>query len=184
MGGGPSGEVTNAQLSNANAQTALMTQQTQQGAQLFNLTEPGLGIAENYYKALSSGDPNKIFTAIAPATEQINAQSARAAQQITENTPRGGVQQLALAQNQIQKSGQIGNLATSAYTGSFQDLAALAGQGIGLSVNEISNAIAAASASNQALGNVGQEQAAGKASSMGFLGSLVSAAGEIGAAAV
>jgi hypothetical protein len=140
------------------------------------MTEPGLGMAENFYKALASGDTAAIQRASAPATEQISRQYDSAAKNITDNMPRSGAKDLALEENKISKAGAIGSTEASAYLGSFPALANLAGEGVGLSVNEISQALAAfqgASSSNQAAANM---EGAGKAQTLGFLGSLGSSA--------
>jgi hypothetical protein len=159
-------------------------QQQQQSSQLYNLTEPGLSAAEGYYKKLSTGDPNTIQAAIAPATEKISAASEAAKQNILRTSPRGGEQNLALEQADISKASQIGNLATTAYTGSFPALASLAGEGVGLSLNEVSAALSALGGSGTSLsgaatttGNVAQQGAEGKASTLGLVGSLAGAAG-------
>jgi hypothetical protein len=150
--------------------------------QLFQESNPGFMQAENYYQQLASGNPQQIFSAIAPAVGQINTASQGAAQQIAQNLPRGGVEQMAQANLQQQRAGQVGNLATQAYTSAFPALGALSQGGLGLSANQMSNAIGAgsvASGSNQA---VMQANAAGKGSTMGFAGSLAGAGGEKGAA--
>ena len=86
--------------------------------------------------------------------------------------PRGGAKDLAAQEAQISKSGAIGSTESQAYLGAFPALASLAGQGVGLSINEVTQALSGfqgASSSNQALG---QMQGAGKAETLGFLGSL------------
>jgi hypothetical protein len=182
--GGPSGaeqaqsqQLTSAQIANMNASTA-------QSQQLFGETNPGLTMAESYYQSLASGNQSKIFSAIAPAVSQINSASQGAVQNIRNNTPRGGVEQLAEANVQQQRAGQIGQLATSAYTGAAPALASLSGQGIGLSINEMANATSAGSAASSNLNALMQNQAQGKGTTMGFLGSLAGAGGELGSAAI
>lgn len=167
-------------------QQQLGIEQQQQGIsnQLFKESNPGFMQAENYYSQLASGNPNQIFSAIAPAVGQINTASQGASQQIAQNLPRGGVEQMAQANLQQQRAGQVGNLATQAYTSSFPALGALSQGGMGLAANDIANAISAgsvASGSNQA---VMQANAAGKGSTLGFAGSLAGAGGQKGAAAL
>ena len=140
--GGPSQSTINTQNQLTQEQIALAQQQEGRANTLFQQTDPGIGIAEKYYQALSSGDPQKMAAAIGPAVGGIQAQSAQAKENIIANLPRGGEQNLALAQADIAKAGQIGNLETQAYTGSFPALASLGGQGVGLSINEIANAVA------------------------------------------
>jgi hypothetical protein len=86
--------------------------------------------------------------------------------------PRGGARDLALQESQISKEGAIGSTQANAYLGAFPALAQLGGQGVGLSMGEISQALSAfsgASSSNQA---AAQMSGAGKAETLGFLGSL------------
>jgi hypothetical protein len=156
----------------------IMQQEAGQSATLFGESNPGFQTAENYYQQLASGNQKQIFNAIAPAVGQINTASQGAAQNIAQNMPRGGAEQLAQAQNQNQRAGQIGSLATSAYTGSFPALAQLSGTGIGLSTNAASTAVSAgsaASSSNQALM---QDMAANKGATMAFAGNVAGAGGQ------
>lgn len=179
--GGPSKQDTNTQRDIAQQQINLAQQANTRSQKLFDLTEPGLESAESYYKALASGDPMAIFRAIAPATEQINQQSAAAKERITSEMPRGGEQRLALENNEIAKSSAVGRLATQSYTSAFPSLAQLAGTGIGLSLNEVSNAIASFSGASKATDSVMQADASSKAATMGFLGSLAGGAGTVAA---
>lgn len=164
-------QITQQQLSSA--------QQTQQqSAQLYNLTEPGMATAENFYKQLASGNPQSIQTATAPATEAIAGNYNQAVKNIQQNMPRGGAQDLAVQEAEISKAGAIGGTQAQAYLGAPTALANLAQGGIGLSVNEMTQALSAfsgASSSNQA---AGQMSGAGKAETLGFIGSLGGAAGE------
>lgn len=135
--------------------------------------------AEAFYKALSTGDPAAIQRATAPATEQIAKNYNQTATALSSEMPRGGARDLALQEAQISKEGAIGSTQAQAYLGSFPALANLAGQGIGLSLNEVGAALSAfsgasssltgASQSNQALANM---ETAGKAQTLGFLASL------------
>ncbi len=182
--GGGSGETQEAERQLSERQIALAERSERRGGKLFGLTFPGLEIAEKYYQSLASGDPNEIFRAIAPATEQIHGFSEQARERISTQMPRGGEQRLAEEQSFISEAGQVGQLATRAYTSSFPALVSIAGQGIGLGINEVANAIASFGGAGQTLGNLGSQQAAGKAATMGFLGSLAGAAGTIGGAKV
>jgi hypothetical protein len=170
--GGPSQATEKAQQNLANTQQAQSAQATQQSQQLFNTTFPGIQSAENYYKLLSSGDPNSIFKATAPAAENIAAQKQSVLNQINQNMPRGGAKDLAEAQATSQSGSQIGNLFTQAYTSSFPALANLGTSGVGLSVNELANSISGLGQASQTLSSLGGEQSAGKAATLGFLGSL------------
>ena len=165
-------------------QVDLAKGQDARSQQLFNLTEPGLATAENWYKTLSTGDPTKLFTAVAPAAEAVAGQKEAALKNIDLTAPRGGEERLAKDLTTAAAGGQVGRLITTAYTSSFPALATLAGQGIGLSINEAANAISALGGASNTAGNIMQAQASGKAATMGFLGSLAGAGGAIGAAAM
>lgn len=171
-GKGPSQQTQDTQSQLTSEQIALANQQNQRSQTLFNTTEPGLGIAENFYTSLASGDKGAIQRSTAPATEQIASNYNQAIQNLSENMPRGGAKDLAVQEANISKAGAIGSTESQAYLGAFPALASLAGQGVGLSINEVTQALAGfqgASSSNQALG---QMQGAGKAETLGFLGSL------------
>lgn len=140
------------------------------------MTEPGLQSTESFYKALASGDPAKIQQATAPATQSIAASYDANKKNISENMPRGGSRDLAMQESDISKAGQIGGTKAQAYLGAFPALASLAGEGIGLSQNEIMaalNAFSGASSSNQAGATMA---GAGKSETLGFLSSLGGAA--------
>jgi hypothetical protein len=175
--GGPSGSTIDKQNTIAQGQLDLAKQQQADSEKTLGVVSPGLQTAENYYASLATGDPTKIMSAIGPAVSQIGSQTSQAKTQIKESTPRGGAQDLALAEADISKAGQVGNLETQAYTGSFPALASLFQGGAGISVSQVANAIASAQGASQTTANIGQEQAQGKATTMGFLGSLAGAAG-------
>jgi hypothetical protein len=152
------------------SQQAASDQSRQQSAQSYATTEPGLAAAESYYKKLSSGDPSAIFSAVAPSVNSIIGNTEATKKNILANEPRGGTADLAIQEADISKASQIGGLETQAYTSSFPALANLASTGMGLSVNEMANAL-------QGYQSVMQNQAQNKASTMGFFGSLAGAAG-------
>jgi hypothetical protein len=131
-----------------------------------------MAMSEQFYRQLASGDPGAIQRLTAPATEKIAANYNSAIQNISQNMPRGGAKDLAVEEAQISKSGAIGSTEAQAYLGAFPALASLAGQGVGLSINEVTQALAGfqgASSSNQASA---QMEGAGKAQTLAFLGAL------------
>jgi len=173
MGGkGASGAEQATQNTITQGDLALEQQQNQRSQQLYNLTYPGIQSAESFYQQLSTGNPQAIQTATAPATEQIAKNYQQASQNISQTMPRGGARDLALQQAQISEAGQIGSTEANAYLGSFPALANLAQGGIGLSLGEVTSALSAfggASSSNQASA---QMNSAGKAQTLGFIGAL------------
>lgn len=180
MSKGVDDSVQQGQLDVSRRQTALAEQQAKNAEQTRGVVFPGLQIAEDYYKRLSSGDPMEIQKMLGPSSNIIKSNATSVKQSIDSTMPRGGENNLAKESADINAAGQIGANANKAYTGSFASLAQLAGQGLGLSANDIANAISANSSAGTQYANVGQEQAAGKASTMGFLGSLAGAGGSIG----
>jgi hypothetical protein len=173
---GPGGNSTNTAQNLETAQANQANTAASESASTYKTTAPGLTAAENYYNAIAGGNPATLFKTIAPAVSQIGQNSEAAANTIKATTPRGGAQDLALQQNDITKASQIGSLATSSFTNSFPALASLAGTGLGLSSNELSNAIAGLSTASNTNTGVMNAQAEGKASTLGMLGSLGSAA--------
>jgi len=180
--GGISQNVTNAETGLAEQTAASAKQVSAEGQQEFNTSFPGFQQAENYYQQLATGDPGAISRAIAPAAQQIDAQSTASAQRIEQDSPRGGVKNLALEENQINKGAQIGNLASQSYLSSFQNLAGLAGQGIGESISSTGTGLQGLSSAGNQYSNIANQQAEGKASQLGFIGSLAGSGAEIAGA--
>jgi len=159
-------------------QISVAQQQQNRSDQLFNLTEPGLQAAESFYTLLSKGDPTSIARATAPATEAVANRYEQSKKEMEFDLPRGGTKDLAIEEADISKAGAVGGIEANAYLSSFPALANLAGQGIGLSLGEVSSALSAfsgASSSNQA---AAQMSGAGKAQTLSFLASLGSSASQ------
>ncbi len=171
MGGGKSGVSSQVQQ----GELGLAQQEMGRQQQLFNASYPGFQQAENYYQQLASGDPAAISRAISPAAQQINAQATATNQRIDQDMPRGGEKNLAKEENEINKGAQIGNAATQGYLSSFQNLAGLAGQGIGES-NQL------ASQAGSQFSTVANQQAEGKAAQLGFITSLAGSGAELAGA--
>jgi hypothetical protein len=188
---GPSQQVTSGEIADQNALAALVNQETQQSNQLFNLTEPGLGAAENFYQTLQSGDPGAIMRAIAPAAQQQTQAAQGATSNILANAPAGGEKNLALEQVQANRASGIASTATGASLGANNALGQLAGQGIGESQQGASIATSGLGTSLsgwQGLGNLqieGQQlQMEQKGQELGALGGLAGDASQLGAAGI
>jgi hypothetical protein len=176
-------------LANETALVNLAQQSAQEGQQLYNLTEPGLARAENFYSSLSSGDPAAIMQAIAPAAQQINQATAGAKKNILQTPGGGGEKNLALENADVSRGAEIGQTASGAYTGSFNALGQLAGQGIGESQGATGQATSAYSAGTSALSSLGnlqlenaQLQMQQKGQSLGGFDTLLSLGGAVGGA--
>lgn len=175
---------TTAIQSIAQQMVATGKQQDTEGAQLFNMALPGLEASESYYGKLAGGDPNALARANAPAIQGITQATNSAKQNIVQNNTRGGERNLALEEADLSKGAQIGNLTTQSYTNAFGNMAQLGGQNVGQGTAATSAGTQALNAGASQYGNLLNINAQDKASTMGFLGSLAGAGGEIGAAAV
>lgn len=184
MGGGKGGQgvspaVSSAEVNSSNALTAIAQEQNQRAGQLFGASFPGFEKAEDFYGALSTGDPAAISRAIAPAAQQITAQADAAKANILRTGAPGGEKNLAIENVDVQRGAQIGSTASSGYLNSFNALAQLAGQGVNQSISSAGTGIAGYQAGTQAIGQLGNQQlqsqqiaAEEKGSTFGALGSL------------
>lgn len=179
---GLSSDVQNQMAANSSALVQLAQTQSARSGQLFNATFPGLNSAESFYQSLASGSPYAISTATAPAVAQLAASTAGAKQNILNNAPAGGEKNLAIENADVNQGAQIGRLTSGAYTGSFNALASLAGQGVGESISSAGTAISGYNSANNALGNLGNLQIQQKGAQLGALTSLGSDAATLGAA--
>jgi hypothetical protein len=180
---GPSDASVQQQNNISQKQLGLAEHQQDQADELRGITLPGFKKANDYYMKLSSGDPNEIFRAISPAAEQISEQTDAIKNQIDQNAPRGGEARLAKENADVSKAAQTGNLVTKSYTSSFPALASMGSTGIGLSLNQVANALTGYGGAATTAGNVANEQAAGKANTMGFVGQMIGAGASAAGAA-
>jgi len=181
---GPSKETQAAEGRLADSEVQIGQASNQRAQQLFDIALPGLQTSENFYNTAATGDPSALQRITGPASQQISAATDAAKKNIQANTPRGGAQDLALEEADVQAAGQKGQVATNAYLGAFPALASLGGQNVGLSGNQTSNAIAGYNAASGTYNNLEQQQAAGKASGLGFAGGLAGSAAQVGASAL
>jgi hypothetical protein len=188
MGGsGKGGTPTNAQAENAQAGlatqlTSLLQQQGSQSQQLFNQSFPGIQTADQFYQALASGSPNLIAAVTAPAAQQISQATAGAKQNILSTAPAGGERNLALQQADVSQGAQLGALASQGYTGSFNALAQLGGQGVGLGQGAAGTAISAGNAAGNQWSNIVGENVQQKGATLGAISGAASDAATVGAA--
>lgn len=187
----PAASSESALTQNSSALIQLAQQQQNQSSQLFNASFPGFGRAENFYSALSSGDPFSIARATAPVAAQADQSADAAKKNILQNGPAGGEKNLALEQVDVNRGATVGDAASKGYLNSFNALSSLAGQGIGESQNATGAAISGLSGSNSALSSIGnfqlqaqQLQTEQKGNSLGALSSLGGDAATLGAAGI
>ena len=186
MGGGkgPSQSVQNTQQQLTQEQIDLAQQQQTNSNTLFTeVGLPGLTTAKSYYDKLASGDPTQIQAAVGPAEGQIDAQTAGTIKNIQDTSPRGGTKLLGEEEAKIAGAGEKGNLITQAYTSAFPAEAQLGGNTTGLSTAQIAQAIQGFQGAGTTTAQLGQEQAAGKASQLAFFGSLAGGAASVAGAA-
>jgi hypothetical protein len=150
-------------------------QSAQEGAQLFNLALPGLEKATSYYGKLSTGDPNALARANAPAIQQITGQTNAAKQNIMGDNPRGGERTLALEEADINKGAQISQLTTGSYLGSFPSLAQLGGQNVSQGTAATGTGLQGMNAAANQYGQLQQLSNEQKATQLGFITSLAGA---------
>lgn len=161
MGGKSSGvstQVSAGEQANSNALTQVAVGQAANSQQLYNLTEPGLAQSENFYQTLAAGDPAAIMKAIAPTAQGASDSATAAKANIMANSPTGGEKNLALEQVQAGQGATIAKTISGATTGAYQNLGALAGQGVGESISASGAATSAYGTANQGLGQLGSQQ--------------------------
>jgi hypothetical protein len=185
MGGkGPSQGVTQTEQQLIGEDINIAQQQQTNANTLFTeIGLPGLQTAQSYYNKLASGDPKAIQAAVGPAEAGIDTQTAGTVANIKNTSPRGGTEQLAEEEAKIAGAGQKGNLVTQAYTSAFPALANLGSGTTGLSQSAIAQALQGFQGASSTVGQLGQQQEAGKASSLAFFGALAGAGGEVAGAA-
>lgn len=178
-------------LNNENALVQIAQGQAANASTIFKQSFPGFQKAEQFYSALSSGDPYAIFRAVSPVAQSADTAAAAAKANILNNGPAGGEKTLALEQVDVNRGKQVGDAATTGYTGSFNALAQLAGQGVGESQNASGLALSGLNSANNSLASYqglqfqGQQiQAEQKGNTLGALSSLGGDAAELGAAAI
>ena len=129
------------------AQQQLGLQQNQFGLakQQVGLGNAALSPAAQYFQNLLQGG-QAARLAVSPMTQLIGQTGEGAQRAIQAGTPRGGEQNLALAQNRIGTAGQIANLYTGVQPMAAQGLAGIGGEylGSGAALNPGANTGAAA----------------------------------------
>lgn len=143
-------------------------QSSAEGAQLFNMALPGLQQAESYYGKLSSGDPNALARANAPAVQAITKSTDAAKKNIVQDMPRGGERNLALEEADLTKGAQIGQVETGSYLSSFGSLAGLGGQNVGQGNQATSTGVQSMNAAANQYGQIQQINAQNKAATLGM----------------
>ena len=141
--------------------------------------------------SITSGNMPAIISSIGPQLGSITQQTKQAQANIYNTIPQGAGRDFALGQNQIGQGQQISNLIGNSYNTALQSQAALGGEALGaglqqegatLSANQ--GATSAAGLTSQTGANMSQEAAQNKSTSMGLIGSLLGAGGNIAGASI
>ena len=141
------------------------------------LTQPAISYNQGVVNAANSGNYAGLIQAAGPATGAISQQAQQAQQQIRNSVPAGAGQQAALAQLPQQVASQEASTLNQTYQGALNNLTQIGAAYGGVGLQESGLSTSAANSAGSAYGAVGQEQAASKASTMGFLGQIASAGG-------
>ena len=183
MGGkGPSPGTTQQEQAISQQQLNIAQSQEDRAQQQYEFALPYQQTVANHYSKLASGDPQSIQLAEGPAIQGITQAGKQTQDNIRATSPRGGVEQLAEEENKINTGAQVGQVKANAYNQAFPALAAVAQGGFALSAQEISSALQGFSGAENTTSNLANQQAEGKAASLGFYSSLAGTAAE-GAAA-
>lgn len=142
--------------------TAIASSQASQGSELFNTAFPAFQAATQRAEQLSSGNPYLLASATAPVAQQADSAAAAAKQNILQNGPAGGEKNLALEQVDVNRGATVGNAASGSYLNSFNALAGLGTQGIGLGQNATSLGISGYGSAGSQLTNLGGLQLQGQ----------------------
>jgi len=178
-GGNIDPKVQEGMLANQTALTQIAQEVAQRGTDIYDVTAPGLAIAEGKYQRLSSGDPAAIAQVLAPTAAAASESAAGAKANILANEPAGGEKNLALEATDAARGAQIAKTTSAATLGAPNALGALAGQGAGESIAAAGTGISGYSAGSQTLQGLGglqlqsqQIQAEEKGNVLGSLSSL------------
>lgn len=174
---GPSNDTVKQQQQIEQTQNNIATTENQESqqtlAQGMSLMQPQI----NLLQAITGGNKNAAFSAVAPQVSTITQQSEATKGSILENLAPGAARDTALANLQMGTGSQVSNLMANEQAQAPGQLASIGSGLTGFSLSQIGaalNGLSSASSSNQA---VGQMQAASSAGIMNILGSLVGAAG-------
>lgn len=181
MGGPGKTESQQSQLASTEANTAqTYAGLAQQSLGTMNqLTAPAISYNQGLVNAANSGNYSQLISAAGPAVGANSQAGQQAAQNIRNTVPAGAGQQAALAALPYQVGNANAAALNQSYTGALNNLTQIGAAygGVGLQEGSLNTSNNTAAAST--LGQVGQEQSASKASTMGLLGSLAGLGGNL-----
>lgn len=179
MGGSGVSKAENNQdaIAQQQANTATQYGQLAQQAlgQMNSLYQPAIAADTSLINAANAGNYSQMIAAAGPQVGTIGSQFAQAKQNIQNSVPSGAGQQAALAQLPAQQASQTAGVLNQTYTNALGQLAQLGASygGVGLQEGSLQNSNLTGAANTY--GQVGQEAASSKASTMGLLGSIAGA---------
>ena len=133
--------------------------------------------AINLYTAMSSGDAEAQTKALAPVIASLADQYKNTRESIERSIPPGPQRDAALARLERERGAAIGGAYSGSIASSVDKLANI-GAGIGsFALNEAGAGIRSIEGASQTQNNLMNQEAQGKASTMGFLGDVASAGG-------
>lgn len=131
--------------------------------------------AIDYNTALASGDRTLATQAVAPLITGYNDASKLTKESIYETLPAGAGRDVALAENERSRRTAVSTATTGATIGAFDKLANI-GSGMGsFSLNELGASLRGLEGASSSNAQAVRAESERKASTMGFLGSLVGA---------
>lgn len=180
--GGPSQSAVNTQNSITQQQIGIeqqsLNQSTEDRESRKALQQPAI----DFNSALASGDPAAVMKALAPQLTGLSQARSTARENIFEGLAPGAARDVSLAQNDVSNANAVAGLRASQSLGAMDKLANI-GSGLGsFSLQELGAGISAGTAASGSNKAVMDSQEAAKASTLGFLGTLAGAGGNIAAA--
>lgn len=142
-----------------------------------NLYAPAISYDTGLVNAANSGNYSQLIQAAGPAVGNISNQFNSARQTIANTTPAGAGAQAAQAILPGQQAGAVASTLNSSYTGALSQLAQMGASYGGVGLQEAGAGLSGLSGAANTYGQLGNQQAQGKASTMNFLGQLGGAAG-------
>jgi hypothetical protein len=123
-----------------------------------------------------------MISAVAPQIGELTRANQATKEAIYNSVPAGAARDIAMAQNERELPAQKATLLNTAYTGALDKLANV-GSGLGaFSLQELSAGLKAGELSGSTRNQVMQRDSEAKAATLGFLGSLAGAGGQIAGA--
>lgn len=181
---GPSASVEAAQSNLANQQLGIAEQQNNQSQAAYQKMQTEEAPAIGLYTALTQGSPTAAMTASAPLIAPITQGYNASQESIFNSTAPGAGRDYALSQLNVQKNANISNVFSNTTASAFDKLANIgAGQG-SFSLASVGASLSGLTGSATTQNQLGQEQAASKAATMGFLGDIVSGASGVASAGI